>query len=46
MNLINLIEQPPQKIYKSLNQWFVVHAEWKQKGFWARIWAHVTYKLK
>jgi len=42
--LVRLIEQPPQKLYKSFNEWTRVHNDWKTKGFWARMWSHLTYR--
>lgn len=42
--LVRLIERPPQTLYKSFNEWNRVHDDWKLKGFWARMWAHLTYR--
>jgi len=43
-SIVKLIENPPQKVYKSFNQHARVRDEWKKKGFFARMWAHLTYR--
>jgi hypothetical protein len=43
--IVRLIEQPPQKLYKSFNEWQRVHDIWKTKGFWNRIFSHIFFHL-